>query len=679
MPELISRRWQALRVHAGDFWHAARHPVRPYVAPSPERGAAPAWKWDRPLDLILGRAFAADRRRTAALLARAQAIADRSAAMDAWTDEDIDAAIAELRANLVRRGLRADLVDEAFALIREISGRALGKRHYPVQLMAGLVMLDGGLAEMATGEGKTITALLPSIAAALAGTPVHVFTTNDYLAQRDAEGLAPVIERFGLSCGLIIHDQENEVRRAAYQCDIVYGTNKEITFDYLRDQTALGARRGAGRRLVSALVGGGNRPLLMRGLHFALVDEADSIFIDEARTPLILSAEVPADDDGTFVTALELAGRLEEGRDYHLRSGDRSVDLTEAGRESVAQLAEGLPQPVWRIRQAREAMAAQAVAATRLFQRDRDYIVADGTVQIVDESTGRVMADRSWEAGLHQLIEAKEALELTGTRQTLARITYQRFFRRYRKLAGMTGTAKEIAGEVWADYGLRTTIIPRNRPDQREDRGHVLLRDAAAKWPMVAAEVQAIRMHEAGRPVLIGTRSVADSEAVSAALDQSGLPHRVLNARQDAEEAAIIAEAGWAGAITVATNMAGRGTDIELGEGVAGAGGLHVILTAWHETARTDRQLFGRAARQGDPGSCRAITALDDELYLHFAARAVRLAQSAVTEWPTEGRMADLLRRTAQAAAERRHAAIRRQTELSEERLRKSLAFVQSD
>lgn len=671
----LSRQWHLAREHAIDLWREARSDARPYVAPWPERAKPPAWKWDRPLDLLLGRAMAGGHRRAEALLARANTIAERSQALSGLDDAALDLAAATLRARLMRERLQDDLVDEAFALVREVTGRELGMRHYPAQLMAGLVMLSGGLAEMATGEGKTITALLPAITAALAGFPVHVFTVNDYLAERDALALRPVIERFGLTCGLIVNGQETADRRAAYGSDVVYGTNKEITFDYLRDQTAIGRRRGAGRRLVASLLGQGNRPLLMRGLHFAIVDEADSIFIDEARTPLILSAELPADDDGAYLAALDLAERLEEGRDYHLREGERAVELTETGKQSIADLTQGQPQAVWRIRQAREAMAAHALSATRLFLRDRDYIVVEGKVQIVDESTGRIMADRSWEGGLHQIIEAKEAVDLTGTRNTLARITYQRFFRRYRRLAGMTGTAREISGEVWADYGLKTTVIPRNRPDRRDDRGHVMWRTAVEKWTAVAAEVQRLRAEEGNRPVLIGTRSVGDSESVAMALDQLAIPHRLLNARQDAEEAEIIAEAGQAGAVTVATNMAGRGTDIELSDAARAAGGLHVILTAWHETARIDRQLFGRAARQGDPGSCLAITALDDELYTHFAPRAASMAERAIGEWPASGLAADTLRYLAQRAAERRHAATRRQTELSEERLSKAMAF----
>src|SRR5690606_14403830 len=381
-----------------------------------------------------------------------------------------------------------------------------------------------------TGEGKTITALLPAIAAAMAGVPAHVFTVNDYLAERDLTKLAPVYRRFGLTTGLIVEGKEPGERRAAYQADVVYGTNKEIAFDYLRDRAATGRDRGLARRLAAQVAGRHVAPLTMRGLHFAIVDEADSIFIDEARTPLILSAEVPADDDGLYLSALELAARLEEGAHYRIKEGERAVELTDRGKAEVRELAAGMPQRMWNIRQAREQLATQALCATRLFLRDRDYVVIDGKVQIVDESTGRTMADRSWEGGLHQLVEVKEQVALTGARTTLARITYQRFFRRYRRLAGMSGTVREVAGELWADFGLRVTPVPTNRPRLRVHRGHTMVRDQAAKWAAVAAAAVKIKAEEGDRPVLIGTRSVADSESVSEALARRGIAHRVLNA-----------------------------------------------------------------------------------------------------------------------------------------------------
>lgn len=674
MPDLAAVQ-SGIRVH----WADLRSDRRPVIAPYPELGPAKAWKWDRPLDLLLGRIMTRLPWSARTLSERAERIAADAEDLRGLDDAALDARCAALRLRMMREGLAPAAVDECFALVREVTGRELAMRHFPVQLMGGLVMLRGGVAEMGTGEGKTITALLPAIAAALAGMPVHVFTVNDYLARRDAEKLTPVYRRFGLSVGLIVHEVELDQRPAVYRSDVVYGTNKEITFDYLRDQRALAGRRGSVRRKLAELFGRAGEGLTMRGLFFAVVDEADSIFIDEARTPLILSAEMPADDDGLFVTALELAARLDQGRDFTIRENTRAVELTEHGKQEVADLAEGLPHTPWRMRQAREQLAQQALTAIHLYQRDREYVVIDGKVQIVDESTGRVMPDRSWEAGLHQLVEAKEQVALTGTRNTIARITYQRFFRRYLKLSGMSGTVREVAGELWADYGVRVDAVPRNRPNQRADRGHVMWRTLEEKWHSVAQEVLAVQRGEGQRPILIGTRSVADSERVALELQRLGIAHRVLNARQDAEEAEIIAAAGHCGAVTVATNMAGRGTDIELSAEAKAAGGLHVVLTAFHETARIDRQLFGRAGRQGDPGSTCAITSAEDELYLLHAPFWRRVLLASVKTWPVNGGPADWLRKVAQGAAERHHASVRRQTELHEERLKKALAFSGAD
>lgn len=665
----------ALKTRARDVWHEVRDAERPVIAPYPERGQAKAWKWDRPLDKLIGRLMVDPPFAKDTLLARATAIAEGWPELATMGLDAFMLRCRAMRARLSREGLVPALVDECFALIREATARELGMRHYPVQLMGGLAMIEGGIAEMATGEGKTITALLPAITAALAGIPAHVFTVNDYLAARDLAKLSPVYALFGLSTGLIVEGGEPEERRAAYRADVVYGTNKEIAFDYLKDQAALAHGRGAARRRVRALCGERQAPLTMRGLHFAIVDEADSIFIDEARTPLILSAETPGDDNGLYLAGLELAGRLDEGRHYTIREEQRAVELTERGKRAVEDLAAGLPHRQWRIRQAREQLVVQAISARRLFLKDRDYVVVEGEVRIVDESTGRTMADRSWEGGLHQMVEAKEQVETTGQRTTLARITYQRFFRRYRRLAGMSGTVREVADELWADFGLRVRPVPANRPTQRVHRGHALVRTQAEKWALVAAEVERVRREEGERPILVGTRSVADSESVAACLAARGVPHCVLNARQDSEETEIIAAAGELGAVTVATNMAGRGTDVELTQAARAAGGLHVILTAFHETARIDRQLYGRAGRQGDPGSSQAITALDDELYRYFGGRAAATLASSAREFPVLDGPAEWLRKWAQGAADHRHAATRRMTELSEERLSESLAF----
>ncbi|RIV87724.1 RNA helicase SecA [Aurantiacibacter zhengii] len=660
---------------AAHIWREIRSDERPRIAPYAEAAPLKPWKWDRPLDKLLGRLMVDPPLGRGRLLERATAIAEGFTDLAEMGDEAFRIRCRDMRRKLGREGLAEPLVDECLALIREATRRELGLSHYPVQLMGGLVMLSGGIAEMATGEGKTITALLPAITASLAGSPVHVFTVNDYLATRDLAKLEPVYHLFGLTTGLIVEGMEPPQRQAAYRADVVYGTNKEIAFDYLRDQAQLGKARGAARRRVARLAGRAQSPLTMRGLHFAIVDEADSIFIDEARTPLILSQEIPADDDGLYLSALELVTHLEEGRDYAVKMADRAIELSERGKRAVQQLAAGLPQRMWRIRQAREQLASQALSALLLFQRDRDYVVVDGKVSIVDESTGRTMADRSWEGGLHQLVEVKEQVELTGMRNTIARITYQRFFRRYRRLSGMSGTVREVAGELWADFGLKVKPVPTNRPRIREHRGHAMHRDQEAKWHAVADSVAVIRQGEGMRPILVGTRSVADSESVAAVLDARGIPYRLLNARQDGEEAGVVAQAGQLGAVTVATNMAGRGTDIELSEEARKAGGLHVILTAFHETARIDRQLYGRAGRQGDPGSAEAITALDDELYRHYGGTVAKIVGRSAKVWPIENGPAEWLRQWAQGAAERKHASVRRQVEVSEDKLREQLAF----
>ena len=575
-----------------------------------------------------------------------------------------------LRAPLVREGMRAALAAEAFALAREASRRVLGLRHHGVQLMGGAAMLGGALAEMNTGEGKTITALLPSVAFALAGRPVHVVTVNEYLAARDEEQLRPVHAALGISTGLVVLDDPPDLHRAAYAADVTYYTNKDLVFDYLRARMALGARRSRGRLLVDGLMGGQPAPLLLRGLHVAIVDEADSVLIDEARTPLILSGgDGKAEEPALYAEALDLVAALQAGRDYQLIPAERSLHLTPRGRQHLAAIAEGRGG-LWAIRRAREELAEQALSAQQWYQRGAQYVIADGKVQIVDEFTGRIMPDRSWERGLHQMVEAKEGVEITDRRRTLSRITYQRFFRRYFHLCGMTGTAAEVAGELRWVYGLRVTTVPTHHPLRRRNTGLRVMADENAKWDAVVAEAAA--MAERGRAVLIGTRSVAASQLLGDRLAARGFTAAVLNAERHEEEAEIVAEAGTPGRITVATNMAGRGTDIKLAPSVRAAGGLHVILTEFHESARIDRQLFGRGGRQGDPGSFIAIVALDDEIFSRFVPPAW-LATARGGELPA--RLGRWLRRWAQSAAERLNAGTRRNTLTNDERTERMLAF----
>ncbi len=438
----------------------------------------------------------------------------------------------------------------------------------------------------------------------------------------------------------------------------------------LKDRIATAASRGDARHKVASLFGDPRGGLLLRGLHVAIVDEADSVLVDEARTPLIISAERKNEGLAEMADrALAIARDMKPADHYVLDAASRTLLLSNAGREMIAQRSAGFTG-LFRARHAREQFVSQALTALNLFERDRHYILSDGKVQIVDEYTGRTMPDRSWEQGLHQLVEAKEGVELTGTRETLARITYQRFFNRYLQLSGMTGTAREVAGELRAVYGLRVVRLPPNRKLLRRNVGGSIVPDAAAKWAKVAAH--ATRIVATGRPVLIGTQSVEASEALSAELAQRRLPHVVLNARQDADEAEIVAGAGQPGRITVATNMAGRGTDIALGAGVAEAGGLHVILTGYHDSTRIDRQLFGRAGRQGDPGSYESIVALDDELFQRFAPRLA----GAVGRGGWFARLGwTLLRRHAQSAASRSHAQQRREQIRADERLDQGMGF----
>jgi preprotein translocase subunit SecA len=586
----------------------------------------------------------------------------------------------ELRARLLSASLQSHEMALSFALAREAARRHVGMRHFHVQLLGGAAMMGGALAEMETGEGKTLTALLPAITAALMGRPVHIITVNDYLARRDAEQLAPVYNALGLSVGLVEHGQLPHERQRAYASDVTYCTNKELVFDYLRDRLALGPRRAGARLLIDEIFKSGfaghHQPLLLRGLHFAIVDEADSVLIDEARTPLILSGmqEEAENAAGLYETALDIARRLVPGEEFHVRANEKSIRLTACGEGQIAKLAGGLPG-LWAIRRAREELVQHALAALHLYRCDVQYIVADGKVQIVDEYTGRVMPDRSWESGIHQLIEAKEHCAITERRKTLAQITYQRFFRRYMHLCGMTGTAIEPAGELYGIYGLRVVRIPTNRPLRRTNSGTRVLPTAELKWNAVVKS--AYSAARTGRSVLVGTRSVEASEHISQLLCRAGLEPVVLNARQDREEAEIIARAGQPGRVTVATNMAGRGTDIQLHPAVRDAGGLHVVLTEYHESRRIDRQLFGRAGRQGDPGSYESIVALDDELFRRFAGdRLLRLVAKAVhPAQPIPAVIGRALRSYSQRAAERLHGRARRTALAEDLRVNRMLGF----
>jgi preprotein translocase subunit SecA len=518
----------------------------------------------------------------------------------------------ELKLKLRREGLRDELVARAFALVRETAGLLLGMRHFDVQLKGGWIMLSGMIAEMSTGEGKTLTATLPACTAALAGIPVHVITVNDYLVERDCELMRGVYETLGVSVAAATAEMDHKARQTAYGADVVYVTNKTLVFDYLRDRILLAASSSSLHLRLEKIYGANtrSRKLLLRGLHFAIVDEADSVLIDEARTPLIISTEVaPGDEAVVAQQALDLARQLVIGEDFVIVKADRRVVLTEAGHQRMLDLCRTLGG-VWAGALRREELVTQALTALHLFLRDDHYLVREGKIVVVDEHTGRVMADRSWGQGLHQLIEAKESCEITPRKESLARISYQRFFRRYLHLSGMTGTGAEVAGELGSVYNLAVVRVPTHRPSRRTYQPDQILESEQEKWRCIADRVA--QLHAKGVPVLLGTRAVASSEIASKLLSERGLEHQVLSAKQDGEEAQIVARAGELGRITIATNMAGRGTDIKLAPGVADLGGLHVILSERHEAGRIDRQLIGRCARQGDPGNAEAILSLED-------------------------------------------------------------------
>ena len=509
----------------------------------------------------------------------------------------------EFKARLAKGETLDDILPEAFAVVREASRRVLGMRHFDVQLIGGIVLHRGNIAEMCTGEGKTLVATAPVYLNALEGKGVHVITVNDYLAKRDSEWMGQVYKFLGLSVGLIVHDLDFQQRKIAYNSDITYGTNNEFGFDYLRDN------------MVTSL-----DQMVQRPLHYCLIDEVDSILIDEARTPLIISGPGQKSTDNYYVMA-KLVPHLKKDEDYTIDEKQKTVAPTEAGVAKMEKMlhvenlydAENLEL---------NHLFVQALRAQTMMQRDKDYVVKDGEVVIVDEFTGRLMYGRRYSDGLHQAIEAKEGLEVQRESQTLATITFQNYFRMYDKLAGMTGTAKTEEQEFIKIYDLPVIQIPTNKPIQRKDLPDVVFKTKRGKYRAVVKEVE--RRHATGQPILIGTTSIEQSEELSHMLDAAKIPHSVLNAKYHEKEAAIVALAGQKGAVTIATNMAGRGTDIQLGDGVAELGGLAIIGTERHESRRIDNQLRGRAGRQGDPGSSQFFLSLEDDLLRIFGGDNIK-------------------------------------------------------
>ena len=512
------------------------------------------------------------------------------------------------------------LLVEAFALVREAGRRRLGMRHFDVQLLGGAAMHHKSIVEMQTGEGKTLTATLPMYLASLDGKGAHLATVNDYLAKRDADWMKPLYNALGVSIGIIQAQQQHADRRQAYKCDVTYGTANEMGFDFLRDRLLRRSQGEGGQDLFGQMMGGTengqqDQPV-QRELHFMLVDEADSILIDEARTPLIISA-LPGEDEKIAAEAYRWAAEVEsqfiEDEHYEYDHDERRVDLAMTGR----QLVRMLPKPEEMDRLPLSTIyeyVQRAIKVNREMFIDRQYVVRDGEIVIVDEFTGRLAEGRKWRAGIHQAIEAKEGIEITFATNQAARITVQDFFLRYNRLAGMTGTASTSARELAKIYQVHVTPIPTNRPPIRKQLPTRVFGTSDQRWKAVVSDT--VEMHQTGRPVLIGTRSIDKSEHLAEMLAAEGIEVVVLNARHVAMEAEIVAQAGEQGKVTVATNMAGRGTDVKLGPGVYDMGGLHVICTELHEAQRIDRQLIGRCGRQGDPGTYRQFLSLDDEILL---------------------------------------------------------------
>lgn len=539
------------------------------------------------------------------------AVRVQSKEIETLTQSELCQRARELGDLIRQQGFEDRLLAQQFAVIREMSGRVLGMRHFDSQLTGGWIMVQGRIAEMKTGEGKTLTAVLPVITAALAGLPVHVVTVNDYLTGRDAEEMAPLYQCFGLSLGIITHEIDLPGRRTAYKSDIVYITGKELVFDYLRDQMKLRHKQAIRMQVASLHSTRIESQLQLRGLHFALIDEADSVLIDESRTPLIISGVQGNEEEQVFIeTAWTLSFQLQEETDFIVNRDRREIDLTEQGRKTLQYLSQELG-PLWKGSIRREEIMNKALLARFIYKLDVDYLVRDGKVELIDPLSGRVMEGRSWEKGLHQMVELKEDCELTQQRVTLARISYQNFFRRYLHISGMTGTAWEVRDELWRVYKLAVTPVKPNKKELRIQYHSRVFNSSSDRWEAIAERCR--ELVKQGRAVLIGTASVSESEVASEYLKQSGLAHKVLSAKQDKEEAEIVAEAGQPGRITVATNMAGRGTDIKLSPSVEQAGGLHVILTEHYESSRVDRQLAGRCARQGDPGSFEMLLSLEDQ------------------------------------------------------------------
>jgi preprotein translocase subunit SecA len=525
------------------------------------------------------------------------------------------------------RNSAADLL-RAFALVREIAFRQIGLKAYKVQVAGALAIYAGSIVEMATGEGKTLSATMPATVAGWCGKGCHVITVNDYLAKRDAEEMGPIYRFCGLRVQAIDQESTPPERREAYNSDITYCTNKEVTADYLRDRLAMGRLTGLSSALLAKIAEGdqsGTDRIVQRDLNYAIIDEADSVLIDEGVTPLIISGEAPnAEQVQAFQEGAEIAAKMKRDLHYKINHKYREVNMTKEGKAFAAKLTEPLGG-IWAGQRRSEEMLVQALTAREMFLLDKQYVIQEDQVVIVDDFTGRLMPDREWRDGLHQAVSAKEKVEIKPPKDTYARMSFQRFFRMYNRISGMTGTAVEASGEFWQFYHTPVVIVPTNKPCIRKQLPTRIYPTQDEKWQGVIDEIT--KAHEKGQPILVGTRSVHDSERISLMLNELEFEHEVLNAVRHAEEAQIVAQAGQEGRITVATNMAGRGTDIKLGRGVAELGGLYVMATDRQESGRIDRQLAGRSGRMGDPGMVRTFVSLQDELPRRYATKTAEFLQ----------------------------------------------------
>lgn len=636
---------------------------------------------DAMVDRLIGK-FKSSKGILESLKLDAEAIVAQEREWKEMSDAVLQRRLLDFRAHFRRGTQDSDKLIPALAAIREAADRKLGLRPFPVQLMGALALHRGYLLEMATGEGKTLTAGLAAILAGWTKRPCHVVTVNDYLVQRDAEWLEPLYHFCGVRVGFVTASSNPSERAKNYGCDVTYVTSKELLADFLRDRLHLGRMQNPTRRLIRRMLQSqleGQEGLVLRGLHTAIVDEADSVLIDEAVTPLIIAANR---ENQSLREAARLAGEmihaLRPEIDYHANPRYKEIELTKVGLQKLVAQASHLPG-FWKGHDRRLELVVQALVAREFFHRDQQYIIEGDKLVIVDEFTGRPMPQRSWRGGMHQAVEAKEGLPISNPTETIARLSFQRFFRCFYKLSGMTGTAKEAAGEIWQIYGLPTVTIPTNAPCIRQQWPDRFFLDEKSKWEAILAEIE--KVHATGRPLLIGTRSVLASERLWQMLAARGLEAKILNATRLKEEAEIIALAGDRGRIMIATNMAGRGTDIKLEQGVAVAGGLHVMGTEWHESSRVDRQLFGRAARQGDPGSAQAFACAEDELLRKFLSKPAQklLLEAWQRNLPGKERIARTALKSAQKKAQSLAFKQRREVLRSDVSLDDQLSFTGAD